>query len=198
MSASVSKRAKSKGMGLGLLCAALLFSVTARAQGDMPDPKVAMPILLKVLTYDQHFDTRGTGDFVVLVASEPGQAAAREQILGVLKGLSVSSIKNRPLKFVAAEFKDEASLSAEIAKAKAQAVLAVPGISANGVVQISEVAQDNQVYTLALDSTMVEKALAVGVTNNGGRPQIVINEKASKQVGVKFETSVLKLAKVIQ
>jgi hypothetical protein len=32
----------------------------------------------------------------------------------------------------------------------------------------------------------------------GGKPQIIINEKAAKGVGARFETSVLKLARVIQ
>jgi len=45
---------------------------------------------------------------------------------------------------------------------------------------------------------MVEQALPVGVTMSSGKPQIVINEKASKGVGARFETSVLKLARVIQ
>ena len=46
---------------------------------------------------------------------------------------------------------------------------------------------------------MVEKgSIAVGVQMAGGRPQIMINDKAARGVGVKFEASVLKLAKVVQ
>lgn len=178
------------------LLAALLASPGAWAE-EPTDPKVAMPILLKVLTYDTNFDARGAGPFVVLVASEPAQSSAREQLLGVLKSLSVSSIKNRPLKFVSTEFKDEASLQSEVEKNKAAAVLAVPGLATQAVKAISEVAQDNQIYTLTLEAAAVQQ-LAVGVGSSSGKPQILINEKAARGVGAKFENSVLKLAKVIQ
>ncbi|MBI3184243.1 MAG: DUF4154 domain-containing protein [Myxococcales bacterium] len=174
-----------------------LLSLPAFGQ-DAPDPKIAMPILLKVLTYDVNFEARGRGEFVVLVASENGQQAEREKLLGVLTGLSVATIKNRPLKFVGTEFRDEGSLQSEIDRHKASAVLAVPGLSEKALNAVSEVSQDNQIYTLSLDRSMVEKALAVGVTQAGGRPQILINEKASRAVGAKFESAVLKLAKVIQ
>ena len=186
------------GVARCLALGAVLASLVARADGEIANLKVSMPILLKVLTYDQNFESRGYGEFVVLVASESAQQAQRDQVLDVLKTLSVSSIKNRPIKFVAAEFKDAASLDAEVQRAKAGAILAVPGLTAAGLTVISDVGQDNQIYTLALETAMVEKAIAVGVTQSGGRPQIVINEKAAKALGVKFETSVLKLAKLVQ
>ena len=74
----------------------------------------------------------------------------------------------------------------------------VPGTAPGGVKTISEVSQDNQIYALALEAAMVEQALPVGVTTSGGKTQIVINEKAAKGVGARFESSVLKLARVIQ
>jgi hypothetical protein len=181
-----------------LLLAAVLSSTGAWADSEFASVKVAMPVLLKVLTYDLNFESRGYGEFVVLVASEPTQQAQREQLMDVLKGLSVVSVKTRPIKFVAGEFKDAASLDADVQRAHAGAILAVPGLTAEAVAIISDVGQDNQIYTLALDAAMVEKAIAIGVTQSAGRPQIIINERASKALGVKFETSVLKLAKVIQ
>ncbi|MHB8877684.1 MAG: hypothetical protein ACYC8T_28670, partial [Myxococcaceae bacterium] len=153
---------------------ALLTSGVARADGEMASLKVAMPILLKVLTYDQNFDSRGFGEFVVLVVSESAQQGARDQVLDVLKNLSVTRVKNRPLKFVAGEFKDGPSLDAEVLRTKAGAILVVPGVSSSGVGFISEIAQDNQIYSLALEAPMVEQAIAVGVTQSGGRPQIII------------------------
>jgi hypothetical protein len=181
------------------LAGALALAATPAWADDAVDPKDGIKILLKVLTYDVNFEARGAGDFVVLVASEAGQAATREQLLATFRASAGNSIKARPLKFIPVEFKDEAGLDAEIQKTKANAVLATPGISAAGVRSISEVAQDNQIYTLALDAAMIEKGnLAVGVALAGGRTQIVINEKASRSVGAKFETSVLKLARVIQ
>ncbi len=188
----------SRRAGRLLALGAVLAGSASFAEGETANLKVSIPILLKVLTYDQNFETRGFGEFVVVVASEAAQQSVRERLLDELKGLSVTAIKNRPIRFVGAEFRDGPSLDAAVQKVKAGAILAVPGLSGPGVSIVSDVGQDNQIYTLSLDAPMVEKALAVGVTQVGGRPQIVINDKASKALGVKFEASVLKLAKVIQ
>jgi hypothetical protein len=183
---------------LPLALAALLSLAAAAVQADEPDVKSAMPVLLKVLTYDVNFDARGVGDFTILVAGEAAQADKKRVLLKDLEAVSLTKLKSRPIKYVGIELKDEVSLQADIDRTKASAVLAMPGLSAPSVKAISEVIQDNQIYALALDTAMVEKALPLGVSMAGGKAQIVINEKASRGVGARFETSVLKLARVIQ
>lgn len=178
------------GLALALLSSA--------ARADELDVKVAVPALLKVLTYDVNFDTRGTGDFVILVVGDAAVADKRKAIAKDLEAVAGLKLKTRPVKFVSAELKDEAALQADIDKVKAAAVLVVPGTAPAGAKAVSEVAQDNQIYALALDPAMVEQGLPVGVTMNGSKAQIVINEKAAKGVGARFESSVLKLARVIQ
>jgi hypothetical protein len=172
---------------------AALWSLPVVAQA-----KVAMPILLKVLTYDETFDSRGTGPFTVAVTCEPGQEGVRDALVEELKSLTVTSIKNRPLKFVAVEFKDEKSLSADLTRTGADAILATPGLSPAGVKAVSAAAEKAKRYSLAFDAAMVEQALSVGVTTEGGRPQIVINDRASKAVGAKFDVAVLKLARIVK
>ena len=174
-----------------------LLATIASAQ-DASEVKAAVPVLLKVLTYDVNFDARGVGEFVVLVVNEPGQAARREALVDTLKSVEVSKVKARPVKYVGAEFRDEASLQAEIDRTHAAAILVTPGTSDKFVGHVSEVAQDNQLYAVALTAAMVEKALPVGVVMANGKPQIIINVKAARGVGANFEVAVLKLARVIQ
>lgn len=183
-------------MGVRAIAAALLLGSSA-AWADV-DVKAAMPVLLKVLTYDTNFDSRGAGDFVVLVVSDPSQAGARGQIVTDLKDVSVTKVKSRPVKYVAIDFKDEAALQADIDRTHASALMALPGTPAAAIKSMWEVAQDNQLYALALEASTVEQYFPVGVSMNGDKPQILINEKSSKAVGARFETSVLRLARVIQ
>lgn len=157
-----------------------------------------MPLLLKVLTYDVNFDARGGGDFVILVAGDTSATERRKALMKDLEGVAGTKLKTRTVRFVSVDLKDEPSLQADVDRVKASAVLAAPGTPHAGVKIISEVSQDNQIYALALEAAMVEQALPVGVTMNGSKPQIVINEKASRGVGARFESSVLKLARVIQ
>lgn len=182
-----------------LISVLILTAVPAAHAGDLQeDVQTSMPLLLKVLTYDVNFDARGLGDFTVLVVGEPAGADKREATLKALKDMSAAKVKTRPLKYVTAEFKDEPSLQAEIDKTKASALLVVPGVSMATVKHVWEVAQDNQTYVLAFDTAMIEFGLPVGVQVGGGKPQILINEKGAKSVGAKFETAILKLARVIQ
>ncbi|MFL5318267.1 MAG: YfiR/HmsC family protein [Myxococcaceae bacterium] len=170
--------------------------VYAQSGGGV-DPKVALPILMKVLTYDRNFGSRGGGEFVVLIASEEGKTPSVD-LVEIAKTMKLVSVQDRPLRFVHASFKDQPSLDAAIQAAKAKAVLAAPGSSAAAVKDISEVAQDNQIYTMSMEVAPVEQALAIGVADKDGRPQIVINLNASKAIGAVFDSSVLKLARVIQ
>lgn len=178
------------------VCLALL-STSAAAAEDV-DIKAAMPVLLKVLTYDVNFDARGVGDFVILVAGDADKADRRRALMKDLESVSGTKVKTRSVRFVSVDLKDEPTLQADIDRSKASAVLAAPGTGPGGVKTISEVSQDNQIYALALEVAMVQQALPVGVSMTGGKAQIVINEKAARGVGARFETSVLKLAKVIQ
>lgn len=173
----------------------LLAASSASAQVDV---KAALPVLLKVLTYDVNFDARGAGPFVLLVVSEPGQAADRTALMNTLKDSSVTEVKKRPLKYISVDYRDETQLQAEIDKHKASALLVVQGTPTATVKALWEVAQDNQLYALALDQESVQSFFPIGVTMIGDKPQIIINEKSSKAVGARFETVVLRMAKVIQ
>lgn len=182
----------------GALLALLALGWVPAAAQEPGEVKAAVPVLLKVLTYDVNFDARGVGEFVVLVAAEPGQAAQRDALVATLRSVEVAKVKARPVKYVGVEFKDEASLQAEIDRTRASALLPTPGMSDKSLNHLWEVTQDNQLYAVALTSAMVEKALPVGVVMTNGKPQIIINVKAAKSVGANFELSVLKLARVIQ
>jgi hypothetical protein len=182
-------------VGRALALGAAMVASLAHADVDV---KAALPVLLKVLTYDVNFDARGAGPFVVLVVSEPNQSAARSALLGMLKEVAVTQVKNRPVKYQAVDFRDEAQLQADIDKHKGSALLVVPGTSAASIKAMWEVAQDNQLYALALDAETVQSSFPVGVTMVGDKPQIIINEKSSKAVGARFETVVLRMARVIQ
>lgn len=162
------------------------------------DLKAALPVLLKVITYDVNFDARGSGPFVVLVVSDSNQMAARAALVATLRDVSISEVKKRPLKYAPLEFRDEAQLQGEIERVKASALLVVPGASAATVKAMWDLAQDNQLYALALEASTVQSSFPLGVTTSGDKPQIVINEKSAKAVGIRFETVVLRMAKVIQ
>lgn len=178
------------------LWGALLLSTFAfGADAPSLDYKAAVPAVLRVLPYDTNFEARGNGPFVVLVVSANPATA---QAAATIKDTSVSELKKRPVKFVTTTYSGEAALQTAIDSTRASALLAPPGLDGATLKAMWEVAQDNQLYALALDAPTVESMFPLGVTMEEGKPRIIINEKSSKAVGARFETVVLKLARVIR
>jgi TonB family protein len=169
----------------------------AASEGAL-DPKIALPILLKVLTYDSSFAQRAGKQFVVLIPSTAAQSSSRAEMQERVKGLGLDAIQNRPLVFVGADFTDALSLKARLADAKAGAILALPDSGAAEVAMIAEAAQSAHVYALALDARMVEKGLQLAVAIKDGKPQVVINTQAAVAIGAKFDASILKLARLVR
>jgi len=193
------KRGNLLGRGTVLLAVALAaFGGPAGASAGI-DPTKALPILLRVLTYDRNFKSRGSGEFVVLVPAEAGKESARDEVLIAAKTMNLDTIHNRALKFVGTDLKDANLLDELVQKTRAQAIIAVAGLSPASVKAISDVAMTNQIYSLAMDPKFAESTLALGVAaKEDGNFQPVINLSAAKAVGAVFENSVLKLAKLVQ
>lgn len=174
-----------------------LWGATARAQGGVP-PKLALQVILKVLTYDRTFPTRGSGEFVVLVphdASQAGEAAAIDGVLGELKD---AVLLGRKLRFAQVEVGPHAPLKDAILREHASAVLLLTGSGELLTGSAVEAARALHLYPLSLAPELVEKAAAVGVANHEGRPQILLNLELAKEIGAEFEPSVLRLAKVVK
>lgn len=185
---------------MALLLAVALGSAplaSASAQEGVP-PKLALLVMLKVLTYDKNFAARGKGDFIVLIAHEPSRAAARDELLATASQLRENAIQSRPLKFVSAPAGSAKELGEAAQKLGAAAIVAVPGTSAATAGIIAQVAKERSLYSLALDPPLAEKELVLGVVNKDGRPQIIINLPAAKDINATFEPTVLRLARVIQ
>jgi TonB family protein len=186
------------------ICSLLAFLLAgapaiARAQSDPPlDPKVSLPILLKVLTYDASFAQRVNKQFVVLIPSSAPLGSARDELLARVKGLGLDAIQNRPLVFLGADFTDAISLKARVADSGAGALLALPDSGPAEVAAIAEVAQASHIYALALDARMVESGLQLAVASKNGKPQVVINTQAAVGIGARFDPSILKLARLIR
>ncbi len=173
----------------------MLSTLAFGADEPAIDFKAAVPAVLRVLPYDTNFEARGNGPFVVLVVSADAVTA---QAASAIKDAPAPELKKRPVKFVTTTYSGEVALQTAIDSTKASALLAAPGLSPPVIKAMWEVAQDNQLYALALDEPTVESMFPLGVKMEDGKPKIIINEKSSKAVGARFETVVLKLARVIR
>lgn len=183
----------SKGL---LLLLGLLLAGPAAAQ-ELP-AKLGLLVMLKVIRYDKHFPEGRKDDFVVLVAHDPAMSAGLSSVLGASEELKELSIDTRRLRFVPIPVGSAQELGAAAERLKASAVLAAPGVSSAGAESLAKAASQLKLYSLSLDTAHVEKGILLGVTVQDGRPQIVINLRAAKDIDANFDVTVLKRARVVR
>lgn len=177
--------------------ATFVFATTAHAQERVP-AELALRVMLRVLAYDKNLPGKDAGDFVILVAHEPGQGSALKETQAAATKLKGLALRNRNLRFEFVEFTSEGALTAAVAKSPPSALLVLPGLSVAGQTSAAVVSKQRRIFALTLDPAYVQKALTLGVANNDGRPQIVLNTTAAKHANADFDLAVLKLARVVQ
>jgi hypothetical protein len=172
------------------LCGALV-ALSAHAQ-DVPH-SLALMVMLKVLTYDATFSSRGAGDFVVLVPFGAGDEAKAAAAVDIASGMELRTINGRTLKFIAVP-------AAELAGgAKASAVLLHSGMPLAAARDAVAAAGRSRLYSLAFDEALVRDAAAMlSVASNAGRPQVVLHIGTARAIGAEFGPSVLKVARTVQ
>jgi hypothetical protein len=181
------------------LVAALALAAAARAEGEAVEPEVALPILLRVLTYDRGFKARGEGDFLVLLPADAANISRRDKVLAVARGMKLTSIQNRPLRYQALDFTSADALGQAIGGQTASAVLLIPGLPTAAVEQAKRAANGIHAYVLSLDTAVVEQKNAmVGVSIHDGHPQIVLNVDGARAANANFDNAVLKVARLVE
>jgi hypothetical protein len=176
----------------------LVLAIPAAGDVEQLDPKTALSIMLRVLTYDRAFKAPESG-FVVLIPAEPALTAALDQVLAASRELNLTSIQGHELKFAGIDLREPTGLAAAVAQRKASAIVAIPGLSPALLAEINKVSLASHLYILALDPAMVEQKQAlISVTPREGRPQIVLNVDAARALGATFDNSVLKVARLVQ
>ena len=165
--------------------------VSASAQAQEVPGHLALMVMLKVLTYDTNFASRGSGDFVVLVPFAKGDAGRAADTVEKAEGVDLHSINDRALKFVAVPV-------SELGATKGSAVLLHAGMAAEVAKDIVGQATRARLYSLAFDEALVKEGSMLGVASNGGKPQVLINVTTARSAGVDFAPAVLRVARTFQ
>ena len=164
-------------------------------------PDVQIALLLKVLTYDRSFQYKaksGVTIGVVYVPTDADSVKAKDEVLKTLARVSDRTIKNLPIKYVALEYKDAASLEKAVRTNKVNVFYIAPGNAASlpTLLKMSK--------TFAITSStgvpeFVEKGVAIGIGIKADKkPDILINLPASRNEGSDFDASLLRIARVVK
>lgn len=188
-----------------LACGATVAGLWAAPAGLGAQPMALpaenqIPLLLKVLTYDRHFESKAGRDLVigvVYVAGEPESVQAAEAVAQTLYKFAGKTVKKLPIKYHMVEYTSSSDLEKAI-KAKGINLFYIAPGNAKNLADLIRISQANSVTTATGVPDYVKKGVSVGIGVRQDRPQILINLPSSKSEGSEFDASLLQIATVVQ
>jgi hypothetical protein len=160
-----------------------------------------VPVILKVLTYDRHFETKAGVAVVVgivYVAGDPASLKVAEEVGSTFFGFKGKTVKKVPVMYEMVEYKGAAELEKTIKAKKLNVLFITPGNDKN-LVDLLRISQANGITTVTGVAAYVKRTpgVSIGVGfRQDNKPQIHINLPSSKSEGSEFDASLLQIADV--
>jgi hypothetical protein len=185
-----------------LILGLLLIPLRGIAQST-PQTGAALrvPVLLKVLTYDRHFESKA-GEAVVVgivyVAADPASTKDAEDVGSTFFSFKGKTLKKVPVTYEMVEYKGGPELEKTIKAKKLNVLYITPGNEKN-LADLLRISQASSITTVTGVAEYVKKmpGVAIGVAfRQDNKPQIHINLPSSKSEGSEFDASLLQIADV--
>lgn len=179
---------------------ALLLIVSAHAEDMDLALDLQLPILLKVLTYDQNVEQRSPGGLTLVVVFSSKSAASmkvKDSFMPTVARLRLSAIDEKPVAWTFVDASQPGELAKMLRSERFAALYLTPGTS-DFIPEVTRACQESQVTTLSGVSAYAEKGVSVAVAQDNGKPRIVVNLPSAKAEGSNFASSLLGLARVIR
>lgn len=185
-------------LAAGLAFVVLLHPVVVAAAEPMPlSPDLQVPLILKVLTYDRHFESKAGRELIIGVVYEPGDGESLKSastIISTLLRFSGKTVKRLPIRYQLVPMDQMARL---VPSMGISVLYVAPG-NARNLAALTRFSQTNHVTTVTGVPGYVTQGVAVGIDVAQERPQILINLSSSKAEGSEFDASLLRIATVIK
>ncbi len=193
---TLSSRLRLFGLALGLWT--LLRPLSVAAAEPVPlAPDLQLPLILKVLTYDRHFETKARGELILGIVydqADPESLKAASAVIETLLRFSGKTVKRLPIRFSLVPI---GNLERSVEGAKINVLYVAPG-NARNLDKLTQFSQVKGITTVTGVPDYVRGGIAVGIGVNGDRPQILINLPSSKAEGSEFDASLLRIATVFK
>jgi hypothetical protein len=180
-------------------CLLMLVPRPGVAQSMSLPAESQIPLILKVLTYDRHFESKAGQQVlvgIVYVPADPESLRAAEEVGTTFFKFKGKTVKKLPVTYVMLEYSTAAELEKAVKAKKIGVLYITPGNTRN-LADLLRISHSNSVTTTTGVPDYVKKGIAVGVgLRQDKKPQIHINLASSKSEGSEFDASLLQIATV--
>ena len=183
------------------VCAALfvtLWSLWALAGGAVPPP-LRSAIIVRTVGYERGFADRSGDAVIAVVQQKAGTGSDDGQIMAAVltKILKETRIAGRRARVVQVIHENNAKTIEQLRSHKAEVVYFAAGLeSVVSAIPIKE-AGIARILVCATGAE-VGQGCTLGIDLAGEKPQVVINMKQVTAAGLRFDPSLLKLARVVR
>jgi hypothetical protein len=176
-------------------------SAGARAAEPMPlQPDLQVPLILKILTYDRHFETKAGRDLsigIVYAPYDPDSVKTANDVAETLYRYSGKTVKRLPVRYFLLEYTNAEGLDRSVQQRSISVIYIAPGNGKNldGILGVSKT---RSATTATGVPDYVRRGVSVGLGVAQDRPQILINLPSSRREGSEFDASLLRISTVLK
>ncbi len=178
-----------------LSCALLL-----RAQNIDVPIETQVPILMKILPLERNLakkvqTSKSLNVLVIYQNRFRTSLSSKNKFIEEMKKAKTDFVGN--INFFEYDFVNSQDLSAFLKKNKIDLIVVTP-LRAINLSEISDISQQNKIFTFSLVPDYVVIGLTLGFELKLDKPQIIVNLSSARQEGLDFSSHLLKLARIIE
>jgi hypothetical protein len=178
-----------------------LAAAAGRAAAERKPEKRDALVFLRVLAYDKQLTSRPAGEPVVVAvmyaAGSKTATAERDAWLAALAGVKKVKVGGRTVIATAVPYENAAALDRQLADLDPAAVILCAGL-VHAIADIRTATRSHKVLSFSRAEADARSGLAVAVVSGDKRDEIVINLRAARAEGVKFDAGLLQLARLVE
>ncbi|PKK83224.1 MAG: hypothetical protein CVT49_09460 [candidate division Zixibacteria bacterium HGW-Zixibacteria-1] len=177
---------------------ALFSDCAAAVSKDAVPPKLALPLFLKIITYDQCFNRDSISKIVVYIVSDKSvsesfeQAAELQDFIHSTGPLKVHDIPVRPVFVSIPELKDSLKNDSK----DQYRITVLTNLKRQETREVVEACRSNHVSTFALDPALLVDGVSVSVISDRDGAHILIDISSSRMEQTQYSAHLLKICKV--
>ncbi|MBI1923250.1 YfiR family protein [Candidatus Poribacteria bacterium] len=153
--------------------------------------------LLKALSYDRNLKKRSPDGIRIAVVYKANYEKTPVEVVNALNKAGADKVEGLTVEATALEFKSAADLLKQVEAKKFNALYIHPSM-ATAVSSIQQVTQGKKIPSLGSSKELVEEGASLGVYLVEGKPELVVNLKASRDEGLDLDAKLLRVSKVIK
>lgn len=167
---------------------------------DLIEPRLALPLFLKIITYDENFEPSEVDAVAIHLLYDKSNGSSYEMMIKTKEFFLANAgltVKKVPVKFHAVEFSQSDSVWITIDEDDYNMMI-VAGIDDDAIGRIMAEIKGKNIRSFSFDPALISAGVAVGIKMRKAKKAIFVNLSAARDEGSKFSAHLLKMCQIYE